>query len=596
VRIEEGAKAAMTDATAFLKSTRPAAGPALQIALGAGVARGVLVVAFAWVLSGVVDAAVFGGVELATLAGRLELLIALTLVRAGLGWIADQAAFQAAARVQKTLFHDLLDHVRALGPIRLTDAPTGELVTVLSDAVTAIEPYWRRYIPALATGLVIPLAIFVIVAPLDWLAGVVFAVTLPLAVVFLIFVGQGAERANARQWATLARLGGHLLDAVQGLPELKLFRAAKREIAVVAKMAEAYRRDTMAVLRIAFLSALVLEFFTTVAIAMTAVLIGFRLMWGEIGFHIGFFILLLAPEFYAPIRALGVERHAKMEATAAAERVVAFLDRPIPARPSALRRLTPAKAVALRFEGVRVVYDSGPPALDGIDLVIAPGEHVALVGPSGGGKSTLFALLLGFVEASAGRVLADGVPLAELDPAAWRALIAHVPQRTHLFDGDVVANVAMGRRPESGDVDSAVAKALVAARADGVVARLPEGVRTRLGENGFGLSGGEAQRLALARAFYRPGPLVLFDEPTAHLDRATEQALALALAELSAGRTTITIAHRLATVRHADRIVVLDRGRVVESGPHEALIAADGLYARLTAAARMRSSAEGDAA
>ena len=155
---------------------------------------------------------------------------------------------------------------------------------------------------------------------------------------------------------------------------------------------------------------------------------------------------------------------------------------------------------------MRVAYDSGPPALDGIDIEIAPGEHVALVGPSGGGKSTLFALLLGFVEASAGRVLVDGVPLAELDPAAWRALIAHVPQRTHLFDGDVVENVAMGRRPESGDVDSAVARALAAARADGVVARLPEGVLTRLGENGFGLSGGEAQRLALARAFYRPAP------------------------------------------------------------------------------------------
>ena len=337
----------MTDATAFLKSFRPAAGAALPLALAAGVARGALVVAFAWLLSGIIDDAVFHSADLTALAGRIKFLIALTLLRAALGWIADQAAFRASARVRKMLFHNLLDHVRALGPVRLVDAPTGELVTIFSDAVTAIEPYWRRYLPALATSAVIPFAILAVVTPLDWMTGAIFAATLPLAVVFMIFVGQGAERANSRAWATLARLGGHLLDAVQGLPDLKIFRAAKREVSVVAQMAEAYRRDTMAVLRIAFLSALVLEFFTTVAIALTAVLVGFRLMWGEIGFHIGFFVLLLAPEFYAPIRALGVERHAKMEATAAAERMVAFLDRPVPQPPEQSLLLSPEKSCRL---------------------------------------------------------------------------------------------------------------------------------------------------------------------------------------------------------------------------------------------------------
>lgn len=590
------ARAVMTDASAFLKSMSPAAGSALPVALAAGVARGALVVAFAWILSGVVNDAVFGGADLAALADRIKFLVALTLLRAALGWIADQAAFRASARVRKILFRNLLDHVRALGPVRLVDAPTGELVTIFSDAVTAMEPYWRRYLPALATSAVIPFAILAVVAPLDWMTGAIFAVTLPLAVVFLIFVGQGAERANARAWTTLARLGGHLLDAVQGLPDLKIFRAAKREVNVVTQMAETYRRDTMAVLRIAFLSALVLEFFTTVAIALTAVLVGFRLMWGEIGFHIGFFVLLLAPEFYAPIRAVGVERHAKMEATAAAERIVAFLDRPIPQPPAQSLRLPPVKAVGLRFERVSVAYDEGPPALDGVDLEIAPGEHVALVGPSGGGKSTLFALLLGFVEASAGRVLVEGVPLNALDIEAWRGLVAHAPQRPHLFDGDVVTNVAMGRSPEKGDVETAVASALSAARADVLVARLPQRVHTRLGENGFGLSGGEAQRLALARAFYRPGPLVLFDEPTAHLDPTMEKSLGMAVAELAAGRTMITIAHRLATVRNADRILVMDRGRIVEAGRHETLLAAGGLYARLISSARLGSLAVIEAA
>ncbi|MCC8234838.1 thiol reductant ABC exporter subunit CydD [Pinisolibacter aquiterrae] len=578
----------MTEAGSLLAAGRRETGAALPIAILAGVTHGLLAIAVAWTLAGLVDGVVLGGEGLTEATPRLVVLAALAAVRAVLVAAADGAAFRAAARVRRHLFRRLLDHVVALGPVRLAGRPTGEIVATLTDAVAAVEPYWRGWIPVTAKVAVIPLAVLIAVVPFDRVAALVFVATMPLLPWFMILVGRGAEAVNRRQWQTLARLGGHLLDAIKGLAELKIFGASKREIAVVAAMAEGYRRDTMAVLRIAFLSALVLEFFATLSIAVIAVTVGFRLMWGTMEFHAGLFILLLAPEFYAPLRRLGAERHARMEAVAAAERLVDLLDRPGPSRPAGTARPTFTAAVEIRLEGVDVTHADGRVALFDLELTIAPGERIALVGPSGAGKSTLFALLLGLVEPSRGRVLIDGVDLAAIDPAQWRRAIAHIPQRPHLFDATIDDAVAMGRAPASGTREAAIAAALRAAQAEAFVARLPEGRATRLGERGLGLSGGEAQRLALARAFYAPGPLVLFDEPTAHLDRDTEALVVAAIDDLARGRTTLTIAHRLDTVARADRVVVLDCGRIVETGSAEALRAAGGRFAAMAAAAERR--------
>ncbi|MCI4682069.1 thiol reductant ABC exporter subunit CydD [Candidatus Rhodoblastus alkanivorans] len=574
----------MTDAADFLERTRADAGRALTLAMAAAAARGGLAIPFAWLLAGAIDRAAFHKADATSLAPTLFALVALVLLRLALALLTERAAVMASARARAGLFRRLLAHVRALGPIRLAGQPTGEMVAALTDAVAALDPFWRRYLPALASGAALPVLILLAVTVAEWRAALVFLIGAPVAVLFLVLVGQGAEKASQKQWGNLTRLGGSLLDAVQGLADLKIFRASKAEIAIVAQMAEAYRRDTMAVLRLAFLSALALEFFTALAIALVAVLVGFRLLWGEMHFHAGLFILLLAPEFYAPLRALGVERHAKMEAIAAAEKIVALLDRPAPARPRA--PLTPVlgKAAALRFDNVSFSYDGGPPALENFSLDIAGGEHVAVVGPSGAGKSTILSLLLGFIQPTSGRILADGFDLAEIDLALWRAQIAFVPQSPHFFDGDIARNVAMGRAPPDGDVASAVARALRDARAETVVAHLPQGVNTPLGEGGLGLSGGEAQRIALARAFFLPAPLILFDEPTAHLDSATERELQHSFARLAVGRTALTIAHRLETAKKAGRLIVLDRGHMVEAGAHEALVAAGGLYARLAAA------------
>jgi ATP-binding cassette subfamily C protein CydD len=572
----------MIDAPALLKATQARAGGAMWLAVGAGVARAAAAIPFAWLLSDAVAKAIFGGADLTAHAPTLAALAGLVVLRALLGYGGDRAGFAASARARAALFQMLLAHARALGPVRISDRPTGELAALLTDAVAASDPYWRRYLPARAASAALPILVLLAVALADWRAALVFACGAPVALVFLILAGRGAAQASDRQWARLLRLGGYLLDAVQGLPDLKIFGASRREIALVAQMADAYRRETMAVLRIAFLTSLVLEFFTALAIALVAVVVGFRLLWGQLDFHTGLFVLLLAPEFYAPFRVLGAERHARMDAQAAAGRIVEFLGRKAPDPPAAAAA-PEGESVSLHFEDVRFAYDKGPLALDGVSFNIAAGETVALVGPSGAGKSTLFSLLLRFIEPDSGAILVNGAPLAALDPRGWRERIAYMPQRPHFFEGDVIANVAMGREAGDGAAEARVAEALKAAHAGKAIARLPGGLRARIGENGAGLSGGEAQRLALARAFFRPAPLVLLDEPTAHLDAETEHDLRDSLARLCAGRTALIIAHRLATARVADRLIVLDKGKVVETGSHDELLAAGGLYASMVA-------------
>ncbi len=543
--------------------------------LAAAVAEGLLGVAGAFITARVIDAAVFRGADLGSVTPWLLQLLGIALLKATIGYAGAQIGFEAAARARQGLFARLLGQVAALGPVRLSGTATGDLATTLTDAVAGIEPYWRQWLPATATVAVLPLAILLVVLPVDWRSAVVFAVTLPLLPMFMVLAGRSAERANQRQWVSMARLGGHLLDAVAGLADLVLLGAAKREVALVAKTADNYRRETMKVLRLAFLSALVLEFFATVSIAVTAVLVGFRLLWGEIAFVDGLTVLLLAPLFYAPLRTLGTERHARMEAVAAAERLADFL-----ARPASLRqggeRLAAGEAISIRFENVSAGYGNGRLALDGVSFEIRAGEQVAIVGESGAGKSTVLSLISGFLEPSAGTILLDGQPLASLDLDDVRRHIAFLPQRAFLFDGTISENVAMGR---PGDV----AAALKAARAEDFVAGLPKGTESRLGEGGAGLSGGEAQRLMLARAFLVPAPLVLMDEPTAHLDADTEAAVGEAIVALASGRTRITIAHRLRTVEAADRVLVLADGKLVEEGTPAELKACGGAFAGMLA-------------
>jgi ATP-binding cassette subfamily C protein CydD len=511
-------------------------------------------------------------------------VVPLLALRFAIVHAADRGAIAAASALKMRVRSQLMRHLLALGPGNAAARDSGAAATVVVEGVDALDPYVSRFLAHAGIVAAVPLLILAVVLPHDWVSGLVLLVTAPVIPLFMVLVGHGAERMSRRQWQRLARLSAQLLDGLQRLTTLRMLNAVDREAARLAAASEDYRRSTMAVLRVAFLSSLALEFFATVGIALVAVLIGFRLLDGMLGFEAAFFVLLLAPEFYAPLRQLGADYHARMEALAAAERVLALLDTAPPRSGTARPDFGPA--VTVSCEAVAFAWTPGRPAVAGVSLRLAPGEVTAVVGPSGAGKSTLLALLAGFVRPDAGRVLAGDHDLASLDPDWWMRHVALVPQRPHLFAGTIGDNIALGA---PGTDPERVREAARRAAADGFIAALPAGYDTPLGEHGQTLSGGQVQRIALARAFLKSdAPVVLMDEGTAGLDRDTEAAVTAAVARLAAGRTALIVAHRLATVRMADRIVFMEGGRIVEDGPRAALEADGRRFAALLGDAGLR--------
>ncbi|MFE0171311.1 thiol reductant ABC exporter subunit CydD [Streptomyces sp. NPDC059002] len=507
----------------------------------------------------------------------LAALAAVMALRALLAWARGGLAQRAAADAKRALRERITGRLAHTGPLRLAARRHGETATLLTRGLDAIDPYVVGYLPTLTATAVVPLTIVGWLLWTDWTSALIILVTLPLIPVFGALVGMHTAQRTARQWQLLSRLGGHFLDVVAGLPTLRAFGRERHQARVVGEMADAHRRATLRTLRVAFLSSFVLETVATLSVALVAVPVGLRLLHGGVDLRTALVVLFLAPEAYLPLRAAGAAFHDSAEGIAVAERVFALVDDPAdPRRPGAPKdtpAATPdARTAQLRLDEVTVQYPGRPePALHRVSLTVRPGEHVALVGPSGAGKSTLLALLLGFATPASGRVEVDGTDLAALDPDDWRAQVAWVPQRPHLFAASVADNIRLGR---PGASDAEVRRAARAASADLFVAELPRAYDTVLGEHGAGLSAGQRQRIALARAFLKDAPVLLLDEPTAHLDPESEAAVTRATVGLMRGRTALVVAHRTSLLPHADRIITVRAGgrTLPEPAPAESLV------------------------
>lgn len=549
----------------------------------AGAAQAVLMCIGAWLVAHVLAGAIFAGRSLDALWPAVAALPVIALARVVLGLLQRHCAFEAGAQVSGRVRSALEQRLRQRGPSWAAQQASGDVVTRLVDGIDALVPYYAGYLPQVALTAAIPAVILLAVLMADPWSALILLLTAPLIPLFMVLVGGAAERASQRRWSRLRRMGARFMDALSGLTTLRLCRAAAREQAQLSATGEAYRRETMAVLRIAFLSALVLEFFATVSIAVLAVLIGFRLMWGTLGFEQGLFVLLVAPELFLPLRALGTQRHKRMGAAAAAEDLIELLASSadegvattrVPAAPG----IFVAHRIAIRFEQIGFSYEAEREVLHDLDLDVEAGTRLTLVGSSGSGKSTLFSLLMGFATPQRGRILVNGQDLVSLEISSWRRHIGWVSQRAHIFHGSLRDNLLIAAPTAD---ESQLQRALRAAALLPVIARLPQGLDTPLGEQGYGLSGGERQRLALARAWLRDAPLLLLDEPTQHLDAATAAAIDQAIARLAESRTVIRIAHRLNTIAADERVAVMAHGQIIEVGLSGVLRATHGAFARL---------------
>jgi len=549
---------------------------------------GGLIVGQAALLAHILHGAIMQGLTRQQLLPHFLSLGAVLLLRAALSWGREIIGQRASTLVRQQVRKEFMERLSAAGPMAVKAKHAAPLTTTIIERVEALHGYFAHFLPQKIIAVTIPLTLIFTAFYYSWAVGLIFLVTAPMIPAMMIMIGKGAERLSEKNFQLLSRMSAHFLDTLQGLPTLKLFMRSKQEAERIADSSEQYRKGTMSVLRVAFLSSAVLEFFTSVAIAMTAVFLGltflhyldFGLYGQPLDLRTGLMLLLLAPDVYLPLRELGTHFHARADALGAAEELHSLEEDLAGFRgdkPQGQQKIY-GDSIALELCQLSHHYSGRTTAaLDNLNLSIAAGEWLAVVGSSGAGKSTLLNLLLGFQPLQKGEILINGQSLDRFDIEEWHQQIGWVPQSPQLFTGSLLQNISLGNDNYSQEqLKIAAEQANLCGSGE-----LPQGLATQVGEQGNLLSGGQARRVALARALAKNAPLLLLDEPTAGLDLENERLIMQSLQRLRQGKTVIMLTHRLDTARLADRIAVIEGGRLVEQGSHQQLMQNNAYYARL---------------
>ena len=565
----------------WLRQQRASGATALRLAALCGFASALVLIAQAWLMATLLQQLVVSDRPRSSLVTQFLLLLFCFLLRAGFNYGREMAGFRAGLAIRRALRRQLLDRIDALGPAWIQGRPAGSWSTLLLEQIEQLQEYYARYLPQMTLAVAIPCSILLAVFPVNWAAGLILLVTAPLIPLFMALVGMGAADASRRNFLALSRLSGDFYDRLRGRDTLRLFHRAAAEKQAIAASTDSFRQRTMDVLRLAFLSSAVLEFFASLAIAVVAVYFGFSYL-GEFNFghygtgvtlFAGFLALILAPEFFQPLRDLGTFYHAKAQAAGAADALETFLQATPDARPQGpVRPWCDEAPLTLTAEDLVVMSPGGHALTQPLNFTLRAGCRVALVGESGAGKTVLMNALLGFLPWQ-GVLRANGVDLRHIDRAEWQRQLAWVGQNPQLPAQTLRDNLMPDRPVEESRLQAVLAQAGVSA----FLTSLPLGLDTPTGEDGVGLSVGQAQRIAVARALLKPAKLLLLDEPGSGLDSTSEYHVMQALNQAARQQTTLMITHQLHDLAQWDEVWVMQQGALVQQGSWQQLSREPGL-------------------
>ncbi|MFV8983434.1 heme ABC transporter permease/ATP-binding protein CydD [Serratia fonticola] len=573
--------------TRWLKTQSTLAQRWLRLSMLLGLASGILIVAQAWLLASLLHALIIEHQPRGELVSSFIWLAATFALRAFLSWLRERVGFICGQVIRQRMRSQVLDKLQQLGPAWIQGKPAGSWASIIVEQIEDMQDYYSRYLPQMYLAVFIPVLILITVFPINWAAGFILLATAPLIPLFMALVGMGAADANRRNFVALARLSGNFLDRLRGLDTLRLFNRGQAETDHIAKSSEDFRQRTMEVLRLAFLSSAVLEFFASISIAVVAVYFGFsylgELDFGSYGMGVtlfaGFLVLILAPEFFQPLRDLGAFYHAKAQAVGAAEALETFLAAEGEQVGNGSQTLNSEEALTIRAQQLEILSPNGVVLAGPLDFTLPANQRIALVGLSGAGKSSLLNLLLGFLPYR-GSLLINGIELRELDAVNWRQQLGWVGQNPHLPAQTLRDNILLGYPQAS---EAQLQQAVEQAYVSEFLPHLPKGLATDLGDGAARLSVGQAQRVAVARALLSPRRLLLLDEPAASLDAHSERLVMQALNAASHQQTTLLVTHQLEDTEDYDQIWVMDSGKIVQQGNYATLSTQPGLFAKLIA-------------